>query len=280
MNSQNKDIELDVSVVALCYNEEKDLPGFLANVMPWAKEVIIVDDLSTDNSKEIAQNAGYKVKFISHKRTSEHGFAGQRNVGIEAAQAKWVLNMDIDERVTPALLNEMSDAIERNTHNAYKYRRKNYFLHRPMQKGGWDSWNQPQFALRNKHRYKNIVHEKNVIEGAPASIGQFDNFMLHFNDEGYDERMRKSVQYCSIDAEKLLAEGKKVSAISLFISPIITFIKNYILKRGFVDGVPGLISAMHSAGAKFRTLALVWDKQNTISRSELEAQVEKLWKKD
>lgn len=264
-----------ISVVAICFNEERDLPGFLNNVLPWANEVILVDDGSTDRTREIALQAGDKVKFIEHKRTVAEGFGGQRNVGISHASSDWVLNMDIDERLSFELYLEIQSVIKNSEKNAYRYRRTNYFLHRPMKKGGWDSWNQPQLARRNKHHYINAVHEQCIVEG---EIGQLEHKMLHLNDDSYAERMRKSMQYCRIDAEKMFQEGKHVKAWHIAVKPVATFIKNYFLKAGCVDGVPGLISAMHSAGASFRTLALVWDMQNEIKRSELEERIKKSWK--
>ena len=142
-----------------------------------------------------------------------------------------------------------------------------------------NSWNKPQLARRAHHSYVGKIHEHPVVEGAPNTIGQLKGQMWHLNDDGYYERMRKSFQYCKLEADKLLATGKQVSSVSILVQPILEFIKRYIVKQGFRDGTAGLIAALHSACAIFRTHALVWDKQNQISRESLELQLSEQWKK-
>ena len=271
-------INTTLGVVAISRNEETDLPGFFANLLPWVDEIIIVDDGSSDSTKEIASAAGEKVKVISHPM-SEDGFAGQRNVGIEAATSDWLLNMDIDERVTPELACEIREKIANTKLNAFSYHRQNFFMHRPMKAGGWNSWNNPQLARREYHSYVNKVHERCVVDGEPESIGQLNNLMWHLNDESYKERMIKSLQYCQLEADKMLVENKKINALQIVVHPILEFIKKYFLKKGFLDGIPGLISAMHSADAVFRACALTWDQQHKIPREELEKRMSDLWER-
>lgn len=273
MNPKN----FSLSIVAICKNEEQDMEAFLQNVLPLADEVIIVDDGSTDSSRSIANAYGDKIIWIDHPRTDEEGFGGQRNVGIEAANSEWVINMDIDERISPELFQEMCVILPNTELNAFKYRRSNFFLHREMKGGNWTSWNQPQLARRLKHIYVNKVHEKAVVEGQPASIGQLSGKMWHINDADYSERLRKSFQYCHIDAQHLVESGTTVTALKIFTGPITEFLKQYVFKKGFRDGVPGLISAMHSAGATFRTLALAWDHQNRIARQDIEKSFKDEW---
>lgn len=261
-----------LSVVGICCNEATDLPGFLRALSAWVDEIILIDDGSTDHSEIIARAAGDQVRFISHPRSVETGFAGLRNKGIELSTSDWVLNMDIDERPSPELRKEILLRIQDGSYTAFRYRRLNYFLHRPMKAGGWDSWNNPQLARREAHRYEGIIHEKSVINEESGKIGQLKAYMLHLNDEGYSERMRKSFQYCQLEAQKLLEQGHRIRCWELALRPCFEFLKKYLLKRGFVDGVPGLIAALHAACSKFRTLALVWDQQNAIPRESLEPQ--------
>jgi len=264
--------DVSISVVAICKNEEADLPGFLANLAPWVDEIVLVDDESSDSTLAIAEAAGEKVIVVSQLMSKE-GFAGQRNAGIAASSGDWILNMDIDERVTPTLRDEILAAISNTCLNGYRYRRLNFFLHRPMKAGGWTTWNNPQLARKNYHRYVNKLHERCVVEGAPEAVGQLSGFMWHLNDDSYEERMNKSFQYCKLVAEELIGDGRKISWASLLLRPLKIFLKKYVLQRGFLDKTPGLIAALHSADAEFRACALVWDAQNRISRAYLEEQV-------
>lgn len=264
--------KVSISVVAICKNEQTDLPGFFANLTSWVDEIILVDDESTDNTRHIAEVAGDKVRVISQP-LGDQGFAGQRNAGVAASSGDWILNMDIDERVTPALRDEILAVIPNSRLNGYRYRRLNFFLHRPMKAGGWNSWNNPQLARRGYHRYVNKVHERCVIDGEPDTVGQLNGLMWHLNDESYEERMAKSTQYSKLIADEILAKGSTVTWISLLLSPLKVFVKKYVLQRGFLDKTPGLIAALHSASAEFRARALVWDTQNKISRVCIEEKI-------
>lgn len=266
-----------LSAVAICKNEEVDLPGFLANLLPWVDEVVLVDDGSTDRTAAIASEAGPKVRFLEHPMTEDAGFGGQRNFGLDQATGDWVLHMDVDERVPPDLAAEMLEAICSPDRNGFRYYRRNFFLHRPMGWGGWRTWNHPQLARRGSHRFVNRIHEQCIVDGAPSTIGQLRAEMWHLNDDGYSERLRKSFQYCHIEATKLVEAGTKVTPGRILWSPLREFLKIYLARQGFRDGVPGLISAIHSACAAFRAEALAWDQQNPLHRADLERQLQSAW---
>ena len=192
-----KNTEPTIGVVAISKNEEVDMPHFLRHLVDWVDEIIIVDDGSTDSTKEIILSFGTKVKLVEQKMDIQNGgFAEQRNHGIKAATADWLLHMDIDERITPSFAREIKNAIQDTQFNAYRYRRLNFFLHRPMKGGGLQDWNNPQLARRGFHRFENSVHETCIVDGMPASIGQLRYKMWHLNDESYLERMNKSMVYC------------------------------------------------------------------------------------
>lgn len=266
-----------LGIVAISYNEEKDLPGFIEHLSPWVDEVIIVDDNSTDRTVSIARSASPTVQVLEHPMNDADGYGGQRNIGIAAASTDWILHMDIDERVPPELANEIRLEIQHTNLNAFAYRRRNFFLHRPMQAGGWENWNRPQLARRGYHRFHKRVHEVCLIEGAPNSIGQLQNYMWHLNDESYLERMEKSFRYCQEVARKLETRDYCVSWYDLSFRPLAKFLARFILRRGYKDGIPGLITALHSACAVFRAYTLVWDRQNKIPRELIEKQIREKW---
>ena len=266
---------MTIAAVALCKNEEKDLPAFLANCNEWADEIILVDDGSTDGSREIAE-AHASVRFISHPM-GQTGFAGQRNVGIESAVSDWILHLDVDERLGPELFKEMQEAVKQSNRNAFRYRRINFFLHREMKGGGWVGWNRPQLARRGFHHFEGSIHEQCVVEGGDEAIGQLGGSIWHLNDEGYEERMRKSVQYATAEAHRLMDSGRRVTAWGMCWQACRSFMVKYIYKRGFLDGMPGFISALHGADATFRAHALAWDLQNRIDRKTLENEMQKRW---
>src|SRR3972149_1078964 len=88
-----------LGVVAISRNEERDLPGFLENLLPWVDEIIIVDDGSTDSTRKVAETAGEKVRFLVSPRMKGKYYADQRNKGIDAARSDWLIHMDIAESI-------------------------------------------------------------------------------------------------------------------------------------------------------------------------------------
>lgn len=252
-----------LSAVAIMRNEERNLPGLIANVKGVADELVLVDDGSSDASRAIAAAEAPFVRVIDHPMDPQTGFAGQRNAGIAAARGDWLLHMDCDERMSPELAAEIRQAIGQTPADALRYRRLNFFLNRPMRHGGWNSWNHPQLARKGRHRFENAIHEQCVIDGA---IGQLGSPMLHLNEDSYAKRLRKSQQYVEIEVRIALDRGLQASAVTIVARPAVEFLKKYLFKLGFLDGVPGLIAAIHSATAKFRIEALLWDERNRIGR--------------
>lgn len=266
-----------LGVIAISYNEEKDMPGFLENFLPWVDEIVIVDDGSTDKTRELAEVGGARVRFISSPRNEGEYYSDQRNKGINAATSDWLLHLDIDERASAGLAQEMMTAIAAGRCDAYRYRRRNYFLNRQMKGGGWADWNQVHLAKREILRFGGMFHETVELSSDSSRVGQLDNEMLHINDENYAERLQKSGNYQS-EVKKWVSDNEgRVGAVKIIWSFVREFLVKYFAKRGFLDGVPGLIWAFHSANAAFRARALVWDEQNRVKRADLEAEIKQTW---
>ena len=262
-----------LGVCTICKNEEDDLPAFIDHLLSWVDEIIIVDDGSTDGSCEIIRAAGSKVKLIEQAMEPSTGFAGLRNRGIEEARSDWLLHTDVDERVPQALAQEILEAIKSDKYRAYRYQRLNFFLHRAMKGGGWQDWNKPQLARRGFHSFKNVVHEECVIEGGDTYIGQLSEMIWHLNDDSYKERMFKSVNYCQEQARRLKGRGFKIRWWHLPLLPFLEFLRKFIKRHGYRDGVPGFMFALHSSTAMFKACSLVWDEQNMIPRSDIEEKI-------
>ena len=266
----NEPSKQTLGVVAICKNEERDLPGFLDHLLPWVDEIVLVDDGSDDRTESIASAAGETVNFMVSPRAEGEYYADQRNKGIVAAKSDWLLHMDIDERIPRGLAKEIQDAIQNPGFDGYKFRRLNYFLHRPMRGGGWQDWNMVHLAKRELFHFEGMFHETCVLDAPPERVGQLTVRMLHLNDASYRDRMRKSFTYSEEQAQRLARRYRRVGWIHLLGLPVVEFIRKYMLKKGFRDGVPGFLFSLHSADAMFRACALVWDEQNRIPREQLE----------
>ena len=275
MKERNSGVTL--GVVAISFNEERDLPGFLENLFPWVDEIVIVDDGSTDRTSEIAEAAGVKVNFICSPRRDEEFYADQRNKGISAAHSDWLIHMDIDERVSPELAIEILAAIQNPNYDAYRYRRINYFLHRPMRGGDWTNWNLVHLARREALFFSGMYHEKVDLSVPDRRVGQLEHSMLHLNDESYDERLRKSAAY-QIEVSRDIKKSKKLlGSFDIWYSFTREFVYQYVWKKGFLDGAIGLLWAFHAASAMNRACMLAWDEQNQIPREKLEEEIRQMW---
>ena len=267
-----------LGVVAIARNEERDMPAFLEHLLPWVDEIVIVDDGSTDRTREIAAAVGDKVRLVSRRMSEDGGFAQQRNAGIDIARSDWLLHMDIDERVTPQLAAEIGSAIADARGNAFRYRRLNFFLHRPMNAGGWQRWNKPQLARRGAHRFVGLVHEECVIEGGAKCIGQLTSAMWHLNDEDYSERVQKNARYMQMSGDELLAGGRKIRWYHLLAQPLWRALRAYFPDGAFRLGTRGLLFSVYTFCSVFNWYAYAWDKQNRIERAELEAELARQWR--
>jgi (heptosyl)LPS beta-1,4-glucosyltransferase len=259
-----------LGVVAICYNEEQDLPAFLEHLLPWVNEIVLVDDGSTDRTLEIARNAGPAVSLIvSPRRTGEY-YSHQRNKGINAARSDWLLHMDIDERVTPKLREEIQATIRRSDVDACRFHRQNFFLHRPIRGCGWQLWSYLHLARRIKFKFGGKVHEKCLLDSPKERIKRLKGHMWHFNEDTYDKRIKKSIFYTAVRAETIIESGKRVRVWDLVARPLIAFLKTYFLFLGFRDGVIGWILSMRDMAATFDAYVIVWDAQNRIPRENME----------
>lgn len=267
-----------LGVVVIAKNEARDMPGFLANLLPWVNEIVIVDDGSVDNTREIATAGGPKVKLVKRMREPVGGFAAQRNRGIEEASADWLLHMDVDMRVTPELAMQIRAAIEHGTLQGYRYRLLNYFLHTPMRGGGWQNWNQPWLARRGKHCFERAIHEQCVIEGGNAFIGQLQGLMWHLNDLDYVERMEKNLRYTQMSGDEILRRGTHVRWYHMIFHPLYRAMRSYVVDRGYRDGTRGWLLALHTFSGTFNWWAYAWDRQNAKPREELENELTAQWK--
>lgn len=274
--------EPTLAASAIARNEEKDLPGWLDNVMRFCDEAVVVVDTSTDDStrdilREAEQASGGRVKWIERAISPEEGFAGQRNASLEVATADWVIHMDIDMRATPELGASIRESIRDETKNGFYYRLLNHFLHHPVKGGGWARWNKAWLGRRGAHRFANRIHEVTEIDGGEDATGQIEGVMWHLNDENYVERVGKNLGYMQGSGDKIVERGIRVKWYHMVLHPGYRAFKTYVLQGGWKDGTQGFLHAVYTFSSNFNWWAYAWDVQNRVERSELEDTLEGRW---
>ncbi len=228
------------SLVLITLNAGSQLEACLASVA-GADEIVILDSGSSDHTAEIAQRFG--ARFLHHAWV---GFGAQKNAAVAAARNDWVLCLDADERLSPELAKAIEGVLAAPKHAAYRMARCNRFMGRWLRHGeGYPDRSLRLFDRRRAQWSEDTVHERVICHG---SIGSLSGDLLHESAESLESYLDKQNRYTSLQAEALFELGREVSTAKLVLSPVTRFIKLYVLRRGFLDGVPGLV---HIAIASF-----------------------------
>ncbi len=245
------DVRLLVSVTIITFNEEKAIAACLKSVA-WADEIIVVDSGSSDRTEEICRSFP-NVRFMHQDWL---GYGPQKNFALAQAAHQWILSLDADETVTP----ELRDEILQKRHNSpryagYRIGRKNLYRGQWVRHSGWWPDDIIRFFNKDAGRFNNrLVHESVEIEGP---IGSFSGTIEHRSFHGPEDFLEKARRYAIPGAVQMHSAGKKGSAPRATIKALATFIKSYLLKRGFLDGRVGLLIAVSGAvGVFYRVIKL------------------------
>ena len=255
-----------LSVAIITLNEEANLPRTLASVA-WANEIVIVDSGSTDDTRAIAQS--YGARFITEPW---RGFAAQKNFALSLCTSEWVLSLDADEAVSPELAASLQEVIAASpSHTAYAVRRRNFFLGRWMRHGGY----YPDAKLRLFPRGQGAFQETPVHETAVftadggrdrgRNVSTLDGDLLHHAYPTLASYLDHMQRYSTLGAEIAVARGRTGSAVFSFVNgvllnPLATFLYNYVVRAGFLDGREGLLLHLyHSAYVSWK-YAKAWER--------------------
>jgi glycosyltransferase involved in cell wall biosynthesis len=230
----------------------RDAAGQLADCLasaPFAGEIVVVDSGSRDDTVEIARRCGARVLLQPWL-----GFGPQKNFAVASAAHDWVLCLDADERVTPVLAGAIG-AVVGGTPGAaaYAMARRNRFLGRWLAHGeGYPDWNVRLFDRRRARWSDDPVHEHVIVDGAVARLA---GDLLHASAESLDAYVAKQNRYTTLQAQAMHARGERASAARLVGSPLARFLRFYVLRLGFLDGVAGLVHIAIGCFASFMKYA-------------------------
>jgi len=224
---------MPLSVTVITRDAARQLADCLASVA-FADEIVVVDSGSTDDTVELARRCGARV--LQHKWL---GFGPQKQFAVEAASHDWVLCVDADERVSPGLREQIVSELKAPRGFVYAVPRRNRFLGRWLRHGeGYPDWSVRLFHRAHARWGSEPVHEK-VVSRSP--VLKLSGDLLHDSAETLEKYLDKQNRYTSLQAEAMHAAGRRANALQLTISPFLRFFKYYVLRLGFLDGVPGLV---------------------------------------
>ena len=227
---------MKLAVIILTHNEESHIEACIRSAA-FADDILVIDDMSTDRTAELARGAGARV--ISHPLAGD--FAGQRNFALTQTDADWLLYVDADERVNADVEQELRRVMAEDARAVYEVRRIKVAFGQRIYYGGHRPDHVRRFFPRDAVRWEGLVHERTVSD---LPVRRLRASLLHYTYTGWDRYFQKFNQYTTLMAERQHAEGKGASFLKILLDPPFAFFRFYILQRGFLDGRLGFILAM------------------------------------
>jgi glycosyltransferase involved in cell wall biosynthesis len=240
-----------LSVILITRNEQANIAACLASVA-FADEIVVVDNGSSDATAELARAAGARVIDAP----DWPGFGRQKNRALDAATGDWVLSVDADERVPPALAREIEGVLAAGgPAMAYEVPRLTQFCGRWIRHCGWTPDHVTRLFRRGTARFSDdLVHERLLPSGA---VGTLRSQLLHYSYPTPAHYWRKLQQYSQAWAEQRHARGQKTSMVRAALAGVVAFVRSYFFRLGFLDGAMGFaVCAMQAQGAFGKYFAL------------------------
>lgn len=259
--SSDRPVRATLSVIIITLNEAAHIAECLKSVS-FADEIVVVDSGSTDGTRKIAQELGAKVVLTE----DWPGFGRQKNRALDLATCEWVLSIDADERVTPELQEELLKVLQAaasggepagattsvsptNFATAYRIARLSNFGGRWIRHSGWWPDHVLRLFKRGTARFKDVAVHESVVTDLP--IATLKGHFLHYPYASLEQFINKINHYSSEAAAMMHARGKQTSVLGAWGHAAWTFIRIYLLRRGFLDGKEGFILAMMAASGSF-----------------------------
>ncbi len=248
---------MKISATIITFNEERNIAAAIDSVS-WADEIIVVDSNSVDRTRQIAEEKGARV-FVN----DWPGFSEQKQFAADEAKYDWILSLDADERVPDKLRTELL-TIRRSGAKAAGYRmpRLSYYMGQPIKHSGWYPDRQLRFFDRRAGKWNGAVVHESVEMAVGSDVIDLKGELLHYSVESASHHHRViGERYAPLGAEQMYASGKRTSGSRIATVGLFTFIRNYFLKGGFLDGLPGFTIATFAAHNAFLKHLMLWELQ-------------------
>ncbi len=229
-----------LSIVVITKNESERLEDCLKSAS-WANDVVVLDDFSVDNTAKIAKMF---TERVYERRMDVEG--RHRNYAYSLAKNEWVFSLDADERITDELREELKHFLRKETeHATFTVPIKAFIGGKWVRHGGWYPGRKVRLFRKDKFKYEEVkVHPRVFYEG---SCGHLKNPILHYSYADLHEFIESLNNQTTLEAEKWFDEKRKIGLAKALRKTCDRFLKAYILKKGFLDGLTGFMFAM-SAG--------------------------------
>ena len=245
-----------VSAYMLTFNNARTIERALASVA-FVDELVVVDSGSTDGTLEIVRAATDRV--IERQWP---GFREQYQFAQNQCTHDWVLFLDADEEISPSLANEIqtlfSGVAADESVRGYNVRRRTFFLGRWILHGAWGRDSEIRLYNRQHSRWEGGLHASIEVDG---DVNGLRHFYYHYTYEDIGDQLRTLDKYSTIGASDLEERGRRCSLVRLIGNPVLGFVRDYVLRLGFLDGMPGLVIAANNAFATFNKYAKLRERR-------------------
>ncbi len=252
---------MKISATIITYNEAENIRAACESVA-WSDEILVVDSQSSDATREIAEDCGARV--ITRPWP---GFAAQKQFAADQAAHDWVFSLDADERVSDELRASIEDLLYTSDAllaDGYRVARRSFYMGRWIRGGGWYPDHQLRLYRRARGRWQGAyIHESvKMDEGARVSTLRGD--LLHYSvrDAAQHHRMIGE-RYAPLAARQAFEQGRRTSPFKIALASPSAFLRGYVLKGGFRDGLAGLAIARFAAHHAFLKNLMLWELQNS-----------------
>lgn len=236
----------EISAVIITFNEEKNITRCLESLQGVADEIVVVDSFSTDKTEEICRDFG--VKFIKH---AFEGHIEQKNWALTQSAFPHVLSLDADEALSEELRQSVLEVKAQWEKDGYYFNRLTNYCGQWIRHCGWYPDRKMRLWDKRKGSWQGInPHDKYLMEEG-AATGFLKGDLLHYSYYSISQHVIQANYFTDIAARAALEKGKKAGLCRIFISPVVKFLKDYIIKLGFLDGYYGFIVCQVSANATF-----------------------------
>lgn len=257
--------QMKITATIITFNEAKNIREACESVA-FADEILVVDSQSTDTTRELALACGARV--ISKQWP---GFAAQKQFAADEAKHEWIFSLDADERVS----GELRDAIlelmrtdDSKLADGYRIARRSFYMGRWIRGGGWYPDYQLRLYRRSCGRWEGAFIHESVRMAKDARVEIINGDILHYSvrDASHHHRMIGE-RYAPLSARQMYESGRRTSPMAIAIAGPAAFIRGFILKGGFRDGLAGFAIARFAAHHAFLKNLILWEMQQSGNKN-------------
>jgi len=227
---------IKITVAIITYNEENNIGRCISSVLPIADEVLVVDSFSKDRTEEIATSLG--ARFVANAFT---GHIEQKNLALDLATHDYVLSLDADEALSEELLIEIKKIKNSIQYDGYEFHRLTNYNGFWVRHSGWYPDTKLRLVKKDKARWQGVNPHDILQMKNNDKTGFLKGDLLHFSYESIAAHVNQTDKFTTIAAHAAFKQGKRSSIFKIVTRPIMKFLRDYFLKRGFLDGRYGFI---------------------------------------